>query len=253
MIRTTPRPSPAARRASRWTAAAACALLVGAAGCNAPSLAHLSSSAPEAGHAYLPPPPIGPCDLDHRDHAVAVARSAAVKAFGEMDLGTSTASFSPRFGQPQMRGQPVPTPQYGWYVNFSVRTAIRDAYGGTVPLAAHLMGPAITGRSPPPQAPPSVSSPLPGRIAEDLPPSHVIGGGQPMMRPGMQQSSNGVEQRDARTLVSPMQPVSSHGDPRPTHADRAGARRGATLGSDSNMITGDLRLFVTVDGSALIL
>ena len=135
-----------------------------------------------------------------------------------------------------MHGQSVSVPEYGWYVSFSVRTAIRDGSGDTMPLAAHLFGPSIASRVLHPQAPPSMSRTLPGSIADDLPPSEGDeGDGQSMMRAGSQPWFIVVEQRDTAQAM-----------------DVGQADAVARPGRDSNMIAGNLHLFVRVDGSALI-
>ncbi len=228
--------------------------MLGVAGC------HVHSASPEAQHAattglVLPSPPTGPCDAAHEDQALAVARAAAASAFNGTALGKPTASFGARFSHPQLAGEPVSTPSYGWYVHFPVEAILGGDDAASNQLALHLMqGMPLSAAQPSPE--PTAPAMVEGRIAEALPTERT-----PML------ASSGVagnpsmpydrRPANARTVVSPLVQAQATGDPTaPVNVDQSSAEaraKPASQPSKQRTLDGQVQVFVSSDGTASIL
>jgi hypothetical protein len=140
-----------------------CALLA-AGGCGSPPPA--TTAAPSVTITALHPEPAGPCDSEHREKAVSVAKHVVRKLYGEIALAQPVADYGPRAVQPQQPGQAVTPPVYGWSVVFTISAeAERDAgMPGMAedPRSAPFGSPA----APPDQHHVSTGSLVPGRIPD---------------------------------------------------------------------------------------
>ena len=92
------------------------------------------------------PSETGPCDRDHRDRAIALAKSAARHRLGQVGLVNPTAEFETIYLTSQLPGQPEPPRSTGWMITFEIHRFQDDSIDITAP--------ARTGPPPPPAQPP---------------------------------------------------------------------------------------------------
>ncbi len=90
--------------------------------------------------------PTGPCDQDHRDHAIAVARAALLRRLGDVRLARPEAEYERIVLTAQTAGHPAPPADAGWMVSFLV-AGPADADTASAPALPPLSQP------PPPSAP----------------------------------------------------------------------------------------------------
>jgi hypothetical protein len=79
------------------------------------------------------PSEIGPCDQDHRDLALALAKAAALKRLGDATLSNPSAEFERTYLTAQLPHQPEPPRAVGWMIGFDFRKSASDEDDAAVP------------------------------------------------------------------------------------------------------------------------
>jgi hypothetical protein len=85
------------------------------------------------------PSPSGPCDRDHREEAIAAARTALRKRVGHVSRQELQAEFMVINVSPQAPGQPAEAPLPGWLISFMAWGPVNDEDSG--PNAAGSLAP----------------------------------------------------------------------------------------------------------------
>jgi hypothetical protein len=99
-----------------WEMLALAALLMLVTACGSqPQDSAGASATTAAGPTALPS---GPCDRDHRDHAIAIAHAALRKRLGQGSITSPHAEFESIYLTPQQPGQRAPDISVGWMVSF---------------------------------------------------------------------------------------------------------------------------------------
>jgi hypothetical protein len=102
----------------------ACATVLLIMGCGWLAGCGSSASSPDADPAVhvstftLPDASSGPFDINHRDDAISAATRFAQKSQGHPTTSDPVAIFQTMYLTPQVAGQQVPPPTYGWNITF---------------------------------------------------------------------------------------------------------------------------------------
>ena len=199
--------------------------------------------APAADNA-APALPSGPFDSSHKDDAIAVAVAAARKSRGHPSVANPQAFFQPLYPGPQVPGQPLATPRYGWLIGFDAVFHDADDGPATADPAAqpHMVGTSIPllaaqGSS---QNRPAISDPL--ATASSHP--------QPYQQPGTARPVDGTVADPSQAPLNITHPDSS---PNPGTMFQSASTMPQMGPGSALRRTGTMHVFVAIDGTIAIL